>query len=563
MGLLEEKLKGLFGYIEANTPRATRPVAKPSQVIDQGLFGGRIGQVPQRAHEMYQGLLNAPAELAALGGQEMNQSVRKELTQPRQANPKKWMDAGMELAGMAPVGGLVAHTVYHGSPHKFNKFDMSKIGTGEGAQAYGHGIYAAESPDVARSYMLAGTSGNMPTTIDKAGANVSGNFYKVDIPDEAIPRMLDWDKPLSEQAPEVRAAAKNLGITDAVNGEDLLWKIKRTKYGAREAMQGNTGIGDAGIYASEQLRQQGIPGIRYLDQASRGSGQGTSNFVLFDDQLPRILEVNGQPTGLLSYADEAAQKGGGLVGKAQPTKYELAHQVAQKNAVDMLGLPPNNTAMDRAMAMGAEPMYHGSASDIQQLDPAMYGSSTGAHSAKQAFWGVSDPTTAGGYAEYAATGAPVKRLLDQADQYEKAGNWDKYDEALAAAEKLEPELYNQPLRGQNIMPLMVMPRNPAVMDAKGAEFVDVEGGVNKFLRSAKLGGKDAAIFKNMSDDVGSNARPADHYAILDPSIVRSRFAAFDPARRNENDLLASLAPYIGIGGLLSLGLYGQDEQQSY
>jgi len=27
--------------------------------------------------------------------------------------------------------------------------------------------------------------------------------------------------------------------------------------------------------------------------------------LLFDDQLPRILEVNGKPTGLLSYADEA------------------------------------------------------------------------------------------------------------------------------------------------------------------------------------------------------------------------------------------------------------------
>jgi hypothetical protein len=28
---------------------------------------------------------------------------------------------------------------YHGTPHEFDQFDMSKIGTGEGAQAYGHG----------------------------------------------------------------------------------------------------------------------------------------------------------------------------------------------------------------------------------------------------------------------------------------------------------------------------------------------------------------------------------------------------------------------------------------
>ena len=30
-----------------------------------------------------------------------------------------------------PGGGAVAQTVWHGSPHKFDKFDMSKIGNGE------------------------------------------------------------------------------------------------------------------------------------------------------------------------------------------------------------------------------------------------------------------------------------------------------------------------------------------------------------------------------------------------------------------------------------------------
>jgi hypothetical protein len=35
-------------------------------------------------------------------------------------------------------------TVYHGSPHKFDRFDASKIGTGEGAQSYGHGLYLAK-----------------------------------------------------------------------------------------------------------------------------------------------------------------------------------------------------------------------------------------------------------------------------------------------------------------------------------------------------------------------------------------------------------------------------------
>src|SRR5687768_12961428 len=32
---------------------------------------------------------------------------------------------------------------YHGSPHSFNRADISKIGIGEGNQAYGHGLYFA------------------------------------------------------------------------------------------------------------------------------------------------------------------------------------------------------------------------------------------------------------------------------------------------------------------------------------------------------------------------------------------------------------------------------------
>ena len=41
---------------------------------------------------------------------------------------------------------------YHGSPHEFEQFDISKIGTGEGAQSYGHGLYFAEYEPVAKRY---------------------------------------------------------------------------------------------------------------------------------------------------------------------------------------------------------------------------------------------------------------------------------------------------------------------------------------------------------------------------------------------------------------------------
>ena len=41
---------------------------------------------------------------------------------------------------------------FHGSPYKFSKFATEKIGTGEGAQAFGYGHYLTESPEVAKTY---------------------------------------------------------------------------------------------------------------------------------------------------------------------------------------------------------------------------------------------------------------------------------------------------------------------------------------------------------------------------------------------------------------------------
>lgn len=41
----------------------------------------------------------------------------------------------------------------HASPHSFRKFDTAHMGEGEGAQAYGWGLYFAQNPEVNRDYM--------------------------------------------------------------------------------------------------------------------------------------------------------------------------------------------------------------------------------------------------------------------------------------------------------------------------------------------------------------------------------------------------------------------------
>ena len=49
--------------------------------------------------------------------------------------------------------------------------------------------------------------------------------------------------------------------------------------------------------ASRWLNEQGVKGLRYLDQGSRGHGEGTYNFVVFDDQAIDVIETyyQGQP----------------------------------------------------------------------------------------------------------------------------------------------------------------------------------------------------------------------------------------------------------------------------
>ena len=92
-----------------------------------------------------------------------------------------------EEAAPAVERGIVA---YHGSPHSFDRFDMSKIGTGEGAQAYGHGLYFADSEGVAKSYRDAlkpGYFNNVLTIDGQDFGSDMGNYYLRNAVERAVP----------------------------------------------------------------------------------------------------------------------------------------------------------------------------------------------------------------------------------------------------------------------------------------------------------------------------------------------------------------------------------------
>lgn len=83
-------------------------------------------------------------------------------------------------------------SAWHGSPHDFDTFDLGAIGTGEGNQAHGWGLYFAKKKSVSRNYQK---------VLSKRLGTTNPKLFKVEIPDEKT--MLDEDKYFKEQNKDV------------------------------------------------------------------------------------------------------------------------------------------------------------------------------------------------------------------------------------------------------------------------------------------------------------------------------------------------------------------------
>lgn len=188
-------------------------------------------------------------------------------------------------------------------------------------------------------------------------------------------------------------------------------------------------------------------------------------------------------------------------------------------------------------------VYHGTDAEFERFANEARGTSTGADSAKAAHWFVNDPEVADSYSNYAARDAKVQRALKVADEAEKRGDWDAYDKAVEAYEKLDAELGGLPVQGQRTVPVFLSIKNPAEFDAGGKPFMDIQDQLGKFIKAAKRNGNDGLIIKNLDDSAAFNGRVADHYAIFEPEQIKSAISntgAFDP--NNPNILNQSSKP---------------------
>jgi hypothetical protein len=193
------------------------------------------------------------------------------------------------------------------------------------------------------------------------------------------------------------------------------------------------------------------------------------------------------------------------------TQFQVANEVAQKNATEMLGLPPDNTAMDRAKALGfGDDVYHGTTKSFDAFDMSKLGSS--GSDALEGVFTVTNPKVANEFI------------------WAKGSN-----------------------EGGNVMPLRLRTSDPV----KSSTVLDGTTGsaAAKILKQAKRAGYDRVDFPtNMLGSQGTTQ------VVFDPSRIRSRFAAFDPARVNESDLLAAGIP-IGLLGSTQVELPKKQEKK--
>ena len=89
-------------------------------------------------------------------------------------------------------------SAWHGSPHDFNEFDLGAIGTGEGNQVHGWGLYFAKDKKVSKQYK---------DVLSKLQGSNKSSLFKVEIPNET--ELLPEQHPISGYGRYVRDSLKN------------------------------------------------------------------------------------------------------------------------------------------------------------------------------------------------------------------------------------------------------------------------------------------------------------------------------------------------------------------
>ncbi|MFT6550457.1 MAG: hypothetical protein ACJA1I_000485 [Zhongshania marina] len=425
--------------------------------------------------------------------------------------------AGGRRAGRRETSDMFNQSVYHGTGHDFDNFSLDAIGSGEGAQAYGWGLYFAGKRAVAEYYRDYQTDGD----------SSKGNLYQADIPEDN--ELLDWDKPLSEQSAKIKSAfsnaAGNLGRFKNDTGGEAYLRLA-VDFGGVNAPRSM----DAGKQASMVLSSVGIPGLRYSDAGSRiiGGKDGTYNYVIWDESRVTVEAVN----------DELRQAETRMMYSRDDGPESPAWKAAKAKDLDM----SKEARMQRARDMGFDTdtvWYHGTNADIETFRQGVApGWGKGVYfsdlpSDTEEFGNTTYPVYLRLKKPYTGSGVSESDII-------KTGAWKEIEQKeIDRMRDVLPEgMSDDEIRGE-------------IGGDPWGEFQESGSFANKVLREL---GYDGVQVK------GSNNIEGTETVVFDPANIRSVNAAFDPDQADSPNLMYSRTAELDPGReavMSKIGL-GQD-----
>ena len=303
------------------------------------------------------------------------------------------------------------------------------------------------------------------------------------------------------------------------------------------------------------------------------------------DTYRNAVALTNTPTPLALAAAPAA-----IIKATKAAPRAEALETARKNAVKMLGLPENNTAMDRARALGfrSEQFHETTAPRLEQISQQGFNprNSIAAASDNETPYGVFTKNSGRsiGLARESEVQLPLlvrtnegtpafRSFRDRADISSSLGAWNPEISRLQAAQNMD-----EAARAKQIDALGEMLGTRAHPNTSGMSNAEIWKQIDDLAAGdTKLSAQTKDLITkelrargietvHLAKDAGSMGRSTETTISLNPANIRSRFAAFDPARVNENDLLGRADPRLlaliaaGASVPVGYGLLNKDEK---
>jgi len=327
-GMLKNTFKDLDSF--------TNAVANNPVEVLSILAGGGVGAV--KLAQLAKNPALKPAlqkTLVALIGEDPMDSIMSGVL-------KSNLNPGLAKLGESKIPVITYQGTNTGA--RYTKLDMDKVGSNSGTKVQGHGLYVAENKDTGKRFarhdndmmtnaklmseMKSNTPietriwddlsyGVYPDTIRKelmkdlkAKGDIEGiaeankilndvelefdgalnQLYEIDLSDEAVATMIRRELPLTGQPKNVQALMRKNNMSDTSTGKDFYETLT-------EQFADEVGGFGAERAASKYLNDNGIPGMKFLDELGNASAKyagkpdpQSSNYVLYNTDITKVLK---------------------------------------------------------------------------------------------------------------------------------------------------------------------------------------------------------------------------------------------------------------------------------